>query len=72
MSIYKRKDQIHDIQIRKRRGTWRYQNLCTQKAKRLNHILCEDVFNDKYSYRVYRNGKEVITFKGGKMEEILN
>lgn len=62
MSIYKRKDQIHDMQVCKRRGKWRYQNLCAQKAKRLNHILGGDVFNDKYSYHMYNNGKEVIIF----------
>lgn len=62
MSIYKRKDQIYDMQVRKRRGKWRYQNLCAQKAKRLNHILGGDVFNDKYSYHMYNNGKEVIIF----------
>ena len=62
MGLYKRKNQIHDIHVRKRRGNWRYKNMCAEKAKRLNHILGGDVFNDKYSYHMYNNGKEVITF----------
>lgn len=62
MGLYKRKNQIHDIHIRKNRGNWRYKNMCIEKAKRLNRILGKDVFNDKYQYHVYRNGNEVIIF----------